>query len=271
MFKYIVLISLSFFVLSCGSDSAENQEIKDDTIVQIDSIQAETQYITVMISQLRLREHPTLKGKILDNIPEKTKVEFLNETTDYKDKIKIRGTQYNEHWYKVSYEGKIGWVYGGGVSMRKEEVVKKGLSLRLDEDKIQFNGMKLKDTKIRLSKVMGQPDSIIEPKFDCGPFSEDWQKKKFFQHFYKEMNFIVYENIAEIQDVDFSNGLEMSINGIVLNGEMDLKTVATMLGLNPSDAKNNRIIIYPNRQTKDYFYLEFRNGYLYRFDRNEPC
>ena len=155
--------------------------------------------------------------------------------------------------------------------MRKEEVVKKGLSLRLDEDKIQFNGMKLKDTKIRLSKVMGQPDSIIEPKFDCGPFSEDWQKKKFFQHFYKEMNFIVYENIAEIQDVDFSNGLEMSINGIVLNGEMDLKTVATMLGLNPSDAKNNRIIIYPNRQTKDYFYLEFRNGYLYRFDRNEPC
>ena len=272
MHKYIIILSTLILLFSCGNESSNQQKNHDETVLQKDSIPVkEKEFMTVLISQLRLREHPTLKAKILDNIPEKTKVEFLNETTDYKDKIKIRGVQYNEPWYKVEYNGKSGWVYGGGISKRKEVVVKKGLSLRLDESKIQYNGMKLKDTKIRLSKIMGQPDSIVEPKFDCGPFSEAWQHKKFFQHFYGTMNFITYENIAEIQDVVFSDGLEMSINGIVLNGEMDMKTVAEMLGLNPSDAKNNRIILYPNRQTDDYYFLEFKNGYLYRFDRNEAC
>ena len=47
---------------------------------------------------------------------EGTSFTYLNEKTDYKERINLRGTLFNEPWLKIQTDdGKEGWVYGGAV------------------------------------------------------------------------------------------------------------------------------------------------------------
>jgi len=51
-----------------------------------------------------------------NSIKEGTSFVYLNEKTDYKDRINLRGTLYHEPWLKIKTEdGKEGWVFGGAV------------------------------------------------------------------------------------------------------------------------------------------------------------
>ncbi len=68
------------------------------------------------VDQLRVRASADKKSEIVEEIPEGGALTFLEEKSDFTEKINLRGTLFNEPWLKVeTASGKIGWVYGGGV------------------------------------------------------------------------------------------------------------------------------------------------------------
>ena len=129
------------------------------------------------------------------------------------------------------------------------------------------------DSKANMLKIMGQPDSLIEPKYECGPFSEDWQNMKFYQYFYGQMNFIVYEDKAETQNLEFDQTANLFIKGVGLNGTMDFDTVVKLLKINSNQENidSEMIELLPGDDIDEYYYLKFKDGFLFKFDRFEPC
>ena len=74
--------------------------------------------VYVMVEGLKLRDKPGLSGtKVLGQLPLNTALSFLGEQTDFKDKITIGETTYNEPWIRVKTKDNAfqGWVFGGGV------------------------------------------------------------------------------------------------------------------------------------------------------------
>jgi hypothetical protein len=154
---------------------------------------------------------------------------------------------------------------------RKQE--KGSLSINVSIEDISYKEIKFKSVKSKMSEIMGIPDSIIEPKYDCGPFSEDWQEMKFYQYFFKNMNFIVYKNIVEIQNISFVENEKLNINGKFINGEMTIEKVIEILGIENKEGKyeKNHIIIYPKESIDEHYILKFKENKLSLFDRYEPC
>ncbi|MBN2664589.1 MAG: hypothetical protein JXR68_13150 [Bacteroidales bacterium] len=139
-------------------------------------------------------------------------------------------------------------------------------------EQLQFNGVNFKTTPDNILRIFGQPDSIIEPMYDCGPFSEDWQGMQFFQYFYGKMNYIVYENSSEVQNVIFTDSDILKINEIDINNKMTFEQIVEVLHLEISpETQENKIIIYPFELQDEYFILIFKNNFLNQFDRYEPC
>lgn len=68
------------------------------------------------VDQLRVRATADKKSEIVEEIAEGGALTFLEEKSDFTEKINLRGTLFNEPWLKVkTASGKTGWVYGGGV------------------------------------------------------------------------------------------------------------------------------------------------------------
>jgi len=156
----------------------------------------------------------------------------------------------------------------------KDEIksVKRELSIKASIENITFNGLKLKDSKLNMLSKMGEPNLIKEPKYECGPFSEDWQEIKFYQYFYDNMNFIVYEKSAEIQEIEFKSNEVIKINGKKIKVGMTLEEICKKLGIELNgEYFKNRVLIYPKEDLDEHYFLEFKNNKIYRFDRYEPC
>lgn len=74
----------------------------------------------VSVDSLKLRVNPYLNSNILDRLPKNSQVSFLGERTETTQQIKLNGKDYDEPWVKVQApSGKVGWVYGGGVTFYK--------------------------------------------------------------------------------------------------------------------------------------------------------
>ena len=138
-------------------------------------------------------------------------------------------------------------------------------------DSIIYSGLKLKGEKDKVISKLGQPDSIIEPKYECGAYSEDWQGIKFYQYFYGNMNFIVYEDNAEIEKIEFVKNEEIQINGKLLNGTMTYHEITGILGVQPSTKKNNLILFFPKEGLDEHYSLDFVEGKLMKFEVWTPC
>ncbi|MEZ4990845.1 MAG: hypothetical protein R2824_10555 [Saprospiraceae bacterium] len=147
------------------------------------------------------------------------------------------------------------------------------ISTTLSVEEISFGGLKFKGTKSALIELMGKPDSIVEPKYECGPFSEDSQGMKFYQYYYGGMNFIVYQALAEIQNINFSGYEVLKISGKEFTQDTDFDTALEKLGivLNEDNYSKDQILIYPEEPLDEHYILKFENGKLHQFDRFEPC
>lgn len=78
--------------------------------------------IYVNVEGLKLRDKPGLSGtQVLSALPLHTPLSFMNEQTDFREKITIGDITYNEPWVKVKSKSGLleGWVYGGGVRFYK--------------------------------------------------------------------------------------------------------------------------------------------------------
>ena len=147
------------------------------------------------------------------------------------------------------------------------------ISVTVDANRISYNNINFTDTKARMLSIMGKPDSIVEPKYECGPFSEAWENMKFYQYFYGNMNFIVYNEKAEIQDLYFASNEQLKIQNIELDGSMSFDQVAKLLGIDLSKGQynKNRIIIFHEVEIDEHYFLKFKDNKLHSFDRLEPC
>ncbi|MBP7821498.1 MAG: SH3 domain-containing protein [Saprospiraceae bacterium] len=76
----------------------------------------------VVINQLNLRTSPGLNATLIAKLNLFDEVLFTGEVTDTTSKINLGGVMANEPWIRVqTSNGKIGWVYGAGVSYYKKK------------------------------------------------------------------------------------------------------------------------------------------------------
>lgn len=128
MKKILFIVSLTFvgFIFSCkNTNSSESTQQTESNSSEGESTENTTNPSTqekaptilyAWVDKLRVREQPTTKSKIVVEVKEGTSFTYLNEKTDYKERINLRGTLFNEPWLKIKTDdGKEGWVYGGAV------------------------------------------------------------------------------------------------------------------------------------------------------------
>lgn len=74
----------------------------------------------VTLDGLNMRTGPHLDSTVLLKIPLHDQVEFLDEVTDFTQRISLGTTYAEEPWIKVKHaRGYVGWVYGAGVHYHK--------------------------------------------------------------------------------------------------------------------------------------------------------
>ena len=82
-----------------------------------------TEKVTVLyvtLSGLNMRRGPHLDSSIVRSLKVDSEVYFLNEVSNFKQKINLGDRVAVEPWVKVrAYSGHEGWVYGAGVSYFK--------------------------------------------------------------------------------------------------------------------------------------------------------
>ncbi len=84
----------------------------------------ETIHVTelfITIDSFNFRTTPKLDGAVIKKLRLSEKVVYLNQITDFSQKIFVNENWENEPWIKVrTIEGEEGWVYGAGVSYYDE-------------------------------------------------------------------------------------------------------------------------------------------------------
>ena len=76
--------------------------------------------IYVWVDRLRLRAEANTKSDIITELKEGQALIYLEERSDFTEKISMRGTLFDEPWLKVkTKDNQEGWVYGGGVKFYK--------------------------------------------------------------------------------------------------------------------------------------------------------
>ncbi len=123
---FIVFLTFVGFIFSCkNTNSSESTQQTESNSSEGEATENTTNPSTqekaptilyAWVDKLRIREQPTTKSKIVVEVKEGTSFTYLNEKTDYKERINLRGTLFNEPWLKIkTQEGQEGWVYGGAV------------------------------------------------------------------------------------------------------------------------------------------------------------
>lgn len=96
--------------------SACKQEAEPEVAPVIEEVVPEVIYYQVTVDKLRGRSMPGRKSEVITKISEGTVVKFLDQVSDFKDKITLRGKEYNEPYRLVELEdGKQVWLYGGAL------------------------------------------------------------------------------------------------------------------------------------------------------------
>ena len=114
----IIFLTLFYSCKNTNSTETPKNPAKEvDTLVQDEPQKRERILLYADVDKLRLRKEPGAKGDVLEQIEEGEKLLFLNEKTDYTEKIKLRAQWHEEPWLKVESEkGNTGWVFGGAVT-----------------------------------------------------------------------------------------------------------------------------------------------------------
>ena len=130
MYRFLFLFLVTFSFSTCkntnSSESATNDSATDSNLPQKEVTKEDQKVIIyAWVDKLRIRKEPNTKSPIVDEVAEGTALTFLNEKTDFTQKISMRGTLFDEPWLKVVTNkdaDKVGWVYGGGVKFYKPDV-----------------------------------------------------------------------------------------------------------------------------------------------------
>ena len=125
-FSIIIYLTLLTFAWSCkdtnSSDSQETEMAATDSLA-VSTTSKEAVKLYAWVDKLRLRERPETKSKVLAELKEGEELYYLNEKTDFTERINLRGQVFDEPWLKVrTANQKEGWIYGGGVKFYKLDI-----------------------------------------------------------------------------------------------------------------------------------------------------
>lgn len=113
---FLLVIFTSILLSSCNGDKMpEKQEMINLTpVVQKEDV---IYYITT-VDNLRAREGQLKSSQVIAKLKEGTIVKYLNEQSEAKETVTLRGKSYTEPYRKVLIEGTTeAWIYGGGVDV----------------------------------------------------------------------------------------------------------------------------------------------------------
>lgn len=96
---------------------------KEEKVIAPVKIEKRT-VLYVLLDGLKLRKGHHLDSSVVKALKLNDEVYYLNETTDFKQKVNLGDRMAYEPWVKVrAYTGHEGWVYGAGVHYFKPKVV----------------------------------------------------------------------------------------------------------------------------------------------------
>ncbi len=176
-----LLLFLSIILSQACQSGNTDSQAADATAQNAENAEPDTYIVTV--ENLRLRETPSLKGKVITTIKEGAELTYLKERSEHKDTATLRGVKYEEPWYKVkTAEGKTGWAFGGAIRAVHKTGSSTSDATGLDEaalaalltsiQKANFNDLKaasalIASIKADLPKVSkGQGDQIFWAFYD---------------------------------------------------------------------------------------------------------
>lgn len=130
-----IMTSLLFFVflISCNTDTTSKGTVvlSDSTTtnaLENKTIVAETKkdYVLVKVDHLRVRDKPSTEGSnVVASLAENTYWKYTGKESDQKEKIEIRGQEFDTYWYLIDVGNCVsGWVYGGAIEfVEKPEII----------------------------------------------------------------------------------------------------------------------------------------------------
>ena len=105
---------------------ARTEPLPGDSVVRTAAAQVVVQKVTLLystINGLNVRSGPSMKKGVLARLPLYAEVEFTGEVTDSMYQIDLGEITPTAPWVKIKMaDGKVGWVYGAGVSYYKHEL-----------------------------------------------------------------------------------------------------------------------------------------------------
>lgn len=129
MKQFAVLLCVTIFLFGCkkGENGEETTAAQETTTEQTTQGQTEKLgepvELEIILDNVRIRDAAGLKGKEVARLPKKSKVIFNGVFSDFTDKIKLRGIQYDDPWLKVRTKtGEEGWIYGASVKFDANNV-----------------------------------------------------------------------------------------------------------------------------------------------------
>ncbi|MFK7946119.1 MAG: SH3 domain-containing protein [Saprospiraceae bacterium] len=145
MNKFVILLSICCVYISCGDKSSKKSTTKNAIIqTQQTTVIDNPIELEVILDKVRIRDKAGLDGTELEQLKKGTKVTFMGEISDFTDKIKLRGIQYNDPWLKIQIrKGQEGWIYGGAVKFKSDEAGKELKNRLITKRLEQFFGSKI--------------------------------------------------------------------------------------------------------------------------------
>lgn len=110
-------------------------------------------------------------------------------------------------------------------------IVNVSFTQEFNSDSLSFNGLKMWSTKSEIINVLGQPDRIYEPNFECGFLSSDEQGKPFYAMVYENVVFVGNDKDKYVLDeIDLADGLTINYGNQELSNKSNLDRLIEVIG-----------------------------------------
>ena len=101
MQKQIFLFLVLILILSCQNNSETPEGQPTVEVESSSTIKNEKVILTTAIDHLRVRDKAGKEGETLKMLKNGEQVIYLNEKSDFKDAVTLRGIRYEEPWLKI--------------------------------------------------------------------------------------------------------------------------------------------------------------------------
>ncbi|MBI9102815.1 MAG: SH3 domain-containing protein [Spirochaetales bacterium] len=104
----IAFLIIPFLLILSGCPGEEEKVVLDIPLHSTPAIRLETSWAIITSSHLRLRSEPSLESEAVSLLYRGYIMEILSQTP-FTEVVEEK----DDYWYRISYDGLQGWVFGG--------------------------------------------------------------------------------------------------------------------------------------------------------------